>query len=315
MLQRIKNAPWPYKLLAASQAAGLVIYVKLALSAKGLQILSFFGLCVAWGAALAALLVTVGAIVELARKRPSSILASKIAPVIMATCGAGFVVGTVPLLAAGSRGGTLTVAGTGVLLLGYGLWRRRSGYPNALYASLHLVLVVLAFSAPRETGFFSLTWANIEAKQSVSISGSASCNAIVGKKASLASRRPPFILRTQGLRGLWGRQVALSLGHSALPKNTTGLAIVRVSGRLDGASASCYLPGYHSEWVQGTLTIELRYLDDRKKSRLRCNASYTMAITQSATLAGVGSCRDMMRYAANRIAASIRAKVLEATGH
>ncbi|MBW2731458.1 MAG: hypothetical protein JRH20_03640, partial [Deltaproteobacteria bacterium] len=211
--------------------------------------------------------------------------------------------------------GPMILAIAGALLFGFGFWRRRMPYDRATYVFLHLGLVVLAFSAPREAGQFFLRWSQDSTKASYRWTGGESCRGKDGRGEavrSLKQLRPPYIIGVSGLRGDLGRALARRLGYSDRAPRAN-LAHLELNGTLNFGSASCFFPLFHSDAVKGELQLQSAFVDGEGKAR--CNASHSLSLQVDASLVGVASCRDLRSHVAAHLAREVRAQARRMTGH
>lgn len=315
-LASLRRQPWPFWLLLCALLAAFAVWLHFVgkLGVGGAAI-ALFGISLAWAAAVAAVLGAVGALVELALRRPSTLATTRFPALLLIVEGAGFLIAmSVPLVGRFSRG-PLILAIAGLLLFAFGLWRRRLPYHRALYPFLHLGLVILAFAAPREAGQFFFRWAHESTQKSYRWSGSEACHGqdAAGKRVrSVAQVRPPYTIDVSGLRGSLGQALARRLGRSDKAP-LRGVARFALTGKLELGSASCHLPFWRSDSVEGTLSLAMTYRDAAGK--LRCSASHALALKLQLSLRGVAACRDLRNMAAASLEKEVRAQARRVTGY
>lgn len=306
---------WPGQTLGVGLVAGFVVWLRLLTAVKApFVLLVLFGVAVAWSAAFSALLLLVGSGIERLRKRPFSLAQSRVVPLTMVLVGAGLVAAKLPLLILAFDEGSLAVVITGALLAVFGLWRIGRPYDRAPYALLHLGLVILVFSMPREAGHFFLRWETHDISTKWSWTGNESCNGSnVRGKLSIARFRPPYVLLAQGLQGELGQAIARKL-KTAEP-STPGVARVQLTGQLPFADAGCYLPFYKSESVHGQIAMTIYFNRSVSGGHVGCNAGHTLSFELSASMTGIGSCRDLTDLVAFELIKQLRQQARAITGH
>ncbi|MBW2735870.1 MAG: hypothetical protein JRH20_26080, partial [Deltaproteobacteria bacterium] len=132
-LSWLRARSWTFSVLLVSLLAGGLLWIHFARKLGFGGAVSILGICLAWSAALAALLAAVGGLVELALKRPSGLAAARFPALLLMLVGAGFVIAmAVPLVGRFTQG-PMILAIAGALLFGFGFWRRRMPYDRATY--------------------------------------------------------------------------------------------------------------------------------------------------------------------------------------
>lgn len=311
----VRQLGWPGQTLAVGLLVGFVVWLRLVGAVKApFVLLSLFGVAVAWSAAFAALLLLVGSGIERLRKRPFSLAQSRVVPLTLVLVGAGLVAAKLPLLILAFDQGSLAVAITGALLAVFGLWRIGRPYDRAPYALLHLGLVILVFSMPREAGHFFLRWETHDISSKWRWTGSESCSGSdVKGKLSIARFRPPYVLLARGLRGELGWAIARKLKTADLP--APNVARIRLQGQLPFADPSCYLPFYKRQSVRGQISMTTFFSRSVAAGRVSCNAGHTLNFELSASMTGIGSCRDLTDAVAFEVIKQLRAQARALTGH
>ncbi len=304
-------------LVIASGVAALVVFGRiLSLTTPSLQVvLLMLGLCAAWGANVGAALLLSLAAIHRVRGRALAPEIRPLAILLLAVLGSGWLlVGlALTLVALSDASMLLVIAGIATTVLAARL-RHRSTLAPLVVLGL-LVGIVVGFQIPREIGTYALTWESSETRHTWSANGGLDCTGtnLGDRRAAIEPYRPDYAIASQ-LAGSLGELVNERLGSSPDPADS-GIAFIRVIGRVDYGGLSCHLPLVKSLHVTADLATDTSFSPALGDATLHCSASHQVRVDIEVDTTGIASCRNLAEKAAQALADQLHAHARSICGH
>ena len=307
MIAWLRSRTTAQLLVLAAGVAAFVFFVRIVSAVEpSLEVLVLMlGLCAAWGANVGAALLLGLAVVDRIRRRPMAPESGRLAVLLLAALGVGWLLVGLALLLVAFSDATmlLVVAGIAVSILALRL-RSRPPAPRIVLAVL--VGIVAGFQIPREIGTYSLTWETSETRHTWNASGGHNCTGtnLGDRPAAIAPYQPEHVIDAQ-LGGTLGELVVARLGQA--PPSDPSLANVRVTGHVDYDGIGCYVPFYKSLHVTADVTTDTLFSPRLDDASLQCSASHRVTIDIDVETTGVAACRNLAEKAAQVIADQLHA--------
>jgi hypothetical protein len=301
LLSRIRTWRWPARVAAVGVAAGALGFL-MSLGTTGGQprlLALFASLWLGWGASSAAALLLAGTAVERLRRRPLALDGSRAPRLVVALTGAS-------LLGLGLVFLTVAIAEEIIVLVGLGAGAavvaardRHAPWPARRALAL-VALALVAFAAPREAGWFSISNNRAHTDTRRHVETSSRCNGTNWNGPLNVPALARDLVVWGGLTGNVGERVRFEdrdVGDGTLE--------LQAMGDVDVGWLGCLLPLVKTASFDASLFVSGGVHVSAGGGAAFCSVSGTVTLHVETSVHGVASCRDVRQALARQIATEL----------